>query len=141
MYVSALAFKDKRLLSQLHTLACTSDQFHSSWGLGLSHTSSIQTGPSLQRMGPDRGCFPSRYPTADFRSYQNCSVFLLSVRTSHNYLLLSSYVQTAVHKYCDIFGVRRDLSCKRASKKNPTQGQTCLLILKPTELELQSENI
>ena len=52
-HASALPFKDNLLESQIptreFTLACTSDQFRSSWRSGPNYTPRMQTGPSLQR--------------------------------------------------------------------------------------------
>ena len=49
----ALPFKDNCLQSQVPTwafiLACTSNQFHSSWRSGPNHTSRIRRGSSLQQ--------------------------------------------------------------------------------------------
>ena len=57
-----LPFKDNLLESQVptcaFTLACTSDQFHSSWRSGPNHTARMRMGPSLQRKGPGRVSLP-----------------------------------------------------------------------------------
>ena len=61
-----LPFKEKYLRSQVTTfeatLACTSDQFCSSWRPGPNHTARILMGLSLQQKGPDRGTPPLHAP-------------------------------------------------------------------------------
>ena len=61
------AFKDNLLESQIptwaFTLACTSDQFRTSWRSGPNHTSRMQTGPSLQRKGPGWVSLPLQAPS------------------------------------------------------------------------------
>ena len=81
---STLPFKDKRLRSQMltltSTLACTSDQFRSSWSLGPNHNPRVQIGPSLLRKGPGRETPPLQAPSC--KTYQSWSWPLLSARTS-----------------------------------------------------------
>ena len=55
--------------------------------------------------------------------------------------LHSLFVQTAGHEDSDIISVRRDLCGKTASKKSSAQSRICLLIPKPTEKGLHSEDI
>ena len=58
VHASALPFKNKFLENQIPTwtfaLACTSDQFCSSWRSGPNHTPRMRTGPSPQQKGPGR---------------------------------------------------------------------------------------
>ena len=134
---STLSFKDNRFQSQVptwpSTLACTSDKFHSSWRPGTNHTPRMRTGTSFQGKSPGRVTSPSCHSTTDLRFYQSDFGSLRSFCTSQPRLLHSLYVQTAVHKDSDIIGVRRDLCCKRASKRNPAQSWTC-----PSSLSLRS---
>ena len=66
-HASALPFKDNLLESQIptwaFTLACTSDQFRSSWRSGPNHTPRMRMGPSLQRKGPGRVLLPIQAPS------------------------------------------------------------------------------
>ena len=59
----------------------------------------------------------------------------------HSRLLHSFYVKTAGHKDSDIIRVRWYLCRKKSSKRNAAQGRNCLLIPKPTEQGIQSEDI
>ena len=61
-----LPFKENRLQSQVptctSTLACTSNQFRSSWRLCPNHTLRMRMGPLLQRKGPGRRMPPLQAP-------------------------------------------------------------------------------
>ena len=65
-HASALPFKDNLFESQIptweFTLACTSDQFRSSWRSDPNHTPRMRTGPPLQRKGPGRVSLPLQAP-------------------------------------------------------------------------------
>ena len=100
----------------------------------------MRTRPSLQRKGPERETSPLQVPNRRLSLLSkidlgSCYLFVPCNR------LLSLYVQAAKHKDSDIIGVCGYLCCKRASKRDTAQGRTCLLIPKPTERRLQSENI
>ena len=58
-----------------------------------------------------------------------------------NRLLHSLYIQATGYKDCDIISERGNPSCKRASKRDTSQGRINLLIPRHTEQELQSEDI
>ena len=58
-----------------------------------------------------------------------------------NRLLHSQYVQSAGHKDSDIIGVCRDLHPNTTGKGDSTQVEISLLISKPTEQGLQSDDI
>ena len=70
-HTSAQSLKDNLLGNQVpiwaFNLACTSDQFRSSWRSGPNHTARMRTGLSLQRMGLGRVLLlvqaPSRKPS------------------------------------------------------------------------------
>ena len=66
VHASTLSFKSNRLRGQVPTwaptLACTSDQFRSSWRTGPNHTPRMRTGPSLQRKDPGWGTLPFGAP-------------------------------------------------------------------------------
>ena len=66
-HASALPFKDNCLRSQIptwaSTLACTSDQFRSSWRPGPNHTLRMRTGLSLQRKDLSRRTLPLQAPS------------------------------------------------------------------------------
>ena len=65
-HAATLPFRDNRLRSKVptwaSTLACTSDQFHSSWRQGPNHTPRMRTDPSHQRKGPGMGSPPFQAP-------------------------------------------------------------------------------
>ena len=64
---SALTFKDNLLESQIptwaFTLACTSDQFRSSWRSDPNHAQRMRMDPSLQRKGPGIVLLPLQAPS------------------------------------------------------------------------------
>ena len=117
------------------TLACTSNQFRSSWRSGPSHTTRMRTGPSLQRRDPGRVSLPARH-----RFCQNWPWLLLFVRIQQP-PFHSLYVQEAGHKDSDVIGKHGNPYCKRASKRDTMKGKICPLIPKPSEQGLQSEDI
>ena len=141
-YTSTLPFKDNRLRSQVpnwtSTLACTSDQFRSSWRPGPNHTLWMQMVPSYQWKGPGWGTSLLQAP--------NHRLSLLSKKILAP--AICSYLATAFfpafmsrRRDSYIIGVRRHLRCKRASKRDTTQGWICPLIPKPIEQRLQSEDL
>ena len=142
-HTSALPFKDNLLGSQVptwaSTLASTSDQFCSSWRLGLNHTPWMRVGSSHQRKGPGRVSLPLQAPS--------CKPLFLSKLTLAPAICLYSastfftalYIQTVWYEDCDI--ICGNSCCKRASKRDTAQGWICPLIPKTTEQRLQSEDI
>ena len=108
----ALSFKDNLLESlvptRAFTLACTSDQFRSSWRSGLNYTPKMRTGPSLQQRGPGMVSLPleapSRKPTLlskltlapAIRSYSPTAFFtaFISRRRDTNTVISSPNAET-----------------------------------------------
>ena len=128
-HTSTLPFKDNLLRIQIPTwvsnLACTSDQFHSSWRSGPNHTPRIRTGPSLQWKGPGRVSLlvqaPKRKPSLlskltlepAIRSYSATAFFTTSMSFRPD-------TKTDISK-------RGNTWCKRASKRDIAQSRICPL--------------
>ena len=80
-----LPFKDNLLESQIptwaFTLACTSNQFRSSWMLGPNHTSRMRMDLSLQWKGPGRVSLPLQHQAANLWFCQSWPWLLQSTCT------------------------------------------------------------
>ena len=134
-YTSALPFKDKLLRSQVptwvSTLACTSDQFHSSWRPGPNHTRGCRQvhNSSGKALAGER--HPFRHLATNLRSNQNW--LLLSLRTSQ-----PPSSQPFMFKRRDTKTVISSAYAETFAVSGPTKGIPCNAALASSSLNLRS---
>ena len=128
-HTSTLPFKDTRAF----TLACTSDQFCSSWRQGPNHTPRMETGLSLQQKGLGRGSPPLLAPS--------CKPSLLSKLILAHAICLyltTAFFMAFLSRWRDTKTVISSAYIDTFTKRGPAKRIPCRAGLAFSSLSLQS---